>query len=283
MPDFSSAYKPLLDFVKWIFDRWDRSVESRRRKAGALFAIQQEITRNWTAIKAAERLDGGPQQVTNSLTADRQQKLAESLDDQRALLETIAACYEGIEEGVHTLPTQPWSEADRAKYDKLALKMTEASRKILAVLERDGLLINRLSDADCVVPDPWRQLEAAELSGDEQEAFLERWEVFCDGLENDSAHAFSLEEWKGLLERREVSSIAKLREWAKAKHGDMHSFEVEPGLFEFFMSDRVRFLYGIDLSSQPVLIDVVRLSGLESGTWTLPERRDVARCRLSRI
>jgi hypothetical protein len=280
-PDPSAAFQPLVDLVKIGLDRWDERQDGKRAMTAVLIGIRTELDRDWTAIRAAQEPDSGPQAINNSLAKGDLKNLAKALKDRKSLIERITACYQQMEEGRTELPPQQWSEDKAAELEDLSGLLAQASREITKMLVDEKLIVDRLTAAECRVPRVGKMLDDLGISDAERLRIIDVWTSFCDGLNAGDCRAYGKAEIESFLASNGgVLGEIDMRREARVKYPAGHSFEVTDGVFEVMIRDRLRLLYGHDRLDKPIVLDIVRLLGPESVRWTPEWRLKLAACRL---
>jgi hypothetical protein len=284
LPDPSAIFQPLVDLVKIGLDRWDEHLDGKRAMTAVLIGIRTELDRNWTAIRAAQELDSGPQAINNSLTKEDLTKLAKALKKRKSVIEQITDCYARMMEGRTDLAPQPWPEDKATEFEDLSALLAQASREITKMLVDEKLIVDRLTAEECRVPTVGKMLDDLGISYAERLRIIELWTSFCDDLKSGVCQAYGKAEIESFLAAQGgVLGEIDMRREARSRYPEGHSFEVAAGVFEVFIRDRLRLLYGLDHLGNPVVLDMVRLFGPESARWTPEWRLKRAACRLFKL
>jgi hypothetical protein len=139
-----------------------------------------------------------------------------------------------------------------------------------------GVLPARLSAEECAYRAPHELMGGWPPS--ERLRVFRKWREFRDARRTGNAGEYRLNELGLPTMYTAPERELELREYAWGVHGWLHSFELVEDIYELWLDPAVRVLY-LRTQWDPVLLDVVRLSGRDQDGWTPKWYLDRARCR----
>jgi len=274
----AAVAKLALELGKLGYKAWKSDAKAKAHLVGILMHVQDELNRNYTSLR----------NCYNASTNERLEKAAydagwdaifAALDDSSAgLLDAIRTAYQAITRGTEDRMARPLTEnRDAAEIAHVWRLTGRASYEIDRWLEDAGVGSGKLSETDC----KYRTL--GELLGgwpkDEQLSVHKKWRDFVAALKIRKAYRYRLDEFATVTMYERPDQEVEFRADAREKWDWLHSFEVQDGIHELWISAGTRILFG-GTESAPVLLDIVELIGRDDESWCPKRYVRRARCRL---
>lgn len=247
-------------------DQWRRKEESRRCLSGILSALRVELCQNWVALDKGDP-DAKPIALSTQAWVVSGASVSAALADGGRIRRLLEVAY--------TRCGQPVA----SKSDQMA-GLIDVGMAIIGLDEfrqHERLEHDNPHQWECERPRSFGQL----LLGMPMEAMIEIHEVWKRWLEAVKAgqyRPYDFDEVDAKRARRDPLVEAEFRAKANREYQDKHCFELERGIYEYWLDEETRIVFTIE-NRRPEPLDLIRLSGPEAESWTPSRLLAIARCR----
>ena len=257
------------------YNAWRNNQKAKEKLIGILMHVQDELNKNYKALQDAyngshdEWLETGAYETAI-------EAISHALQDSPSVLDPLRRAYQLITSGVQARLRQSVRDDGSDELVQLWALVGQASYEINRWFMQEGVVPTKFSKEECADRRP------DELVGGwppaERLRVLKVWRQFIDACRTHQAHEYTLNELGLSSMYAEPGRELEYREYAETQYGPLHSFELIDGIYEFWLEPSIRLLY-LRTEWDPVLLDVVRLSGRDEDGWTPKWYLERARCR----
>jgi hypothetical protein len=258
------------------YNAWKSNRDAKEKLIGILTHVQDELNRNYKSLQDA--YNGSIEEWLETAAYDAAiEALSHALQDSPSLMDPLRRAHQLITPGMQARLRRPATgDDDHAELIQLWALVGHASYEIDGWFAHEGAVPTKLSREECAFRRP------DELTGgwpkSERLRVLKKWREFRDARRVGKAGEFTLNEIGLSTMYAEPWRELELRERARGVHGWPHSFELIAGIYELWLDSSVRLLY-LRTQFDPILLDVVRLTGRDEDGWTPKWYLERSRCR----
>jgi|SRR5579859_550472 len=268
----SAIAKLVAELAKLGYQAWKSNDMAMEHLVGILTYVQDELERNYKSLQDA--VNGSTDEWLELVAYESGiQALGPAFKDDPSVLDPLRSAYQSMTGGFQTHLADPGEHLD--EITGVWCLVGQASWEIDKWFVQ-YVAATKLSKQECT----YRNLH--ELTGGwpraEQLRVLKKWKEFVEARQRSDVGEFTLNELALPTMYVDPQQELRLRERAQAMWEWRYSFELIEGIFELWLEPSIRLLYS-RTAYDPVLLDIVRLSGRREEGWTPKWYADRARCR----
>jgi hypothetical protein len=258
------------------YTAWKSNRAGKQKLVGILIHIQDELNRNYKSLQDAYN-GSDEEQLETAAYETAIEALGQALYDSPSVLDPLRRAYQLITPGMQArMKRVVHDEAKLAELGQLWAFTGQASYEIDKWFAHEGVLPARLSKEECAYRMPHELMGGWPPS--ERLRVFRKWREFRDARRIGNAAEYTLNELGFTTVYAAPERELEFREYGRSAHGWLHSFELVEHVYELWLDPSLRVLY-LCTNLDPVLLDVVRLSGRDQDGWTPKWYLDRARCR----
>lgn len=273
----AALLKMVTDLATMINNGRHDSREAKQLLGGILLELRFELELNWQSLRDAfygSRNERLRKEVHGSCGA----VLGQALLTRASLRDAVGQAYGQMTDGFCVRLTAPSREPGT---DETIGRVWNAVGRALVEVERflddEGLTPRRPNGRDCAFKRFGELIEG--WRPEEQHRVATAWREFVAAARENRVRRYTLDEFGAVTMYAEPARELELRVRAKREYGGLHSFELEPGIFEYWMRPDLRVIYA-GSGGNLVVLDIVPLWGRQEDGWTPRWYVQRARCRL---